>query len=504
MITATPGPRAESRARRGTTRRWLRVFVSLSLATALLPLAATRAHAHGALTRSTPAAGDRLTAVPRELRLTFSEDVELALARLALDGPHGVVALGALSLAPDSSRVLVAPIPGGLTAGDYTVRWQVAGSDGHPVNGEYAFTIEPGATGIAATTTGPTAPGQAPPPAEHHVTADFPSPGAFDAESPAYVGVRWLTFVGLLGVIGVAAFRLVVLRRMARGATPENDRFVRSAASTAAKVGLAAVGLLAVALVLRLYAQSYALHGGARALDPGLLGTLLSRTTWGWGWILQALGTVVTLFGLLRARGGSQTGWLVAAAGTVVLAFTPALSGHAASADVAPGLAVLADAAHVLGAGGWLGSLLLVTVVGIPIALRAAEGERGRTVAALVNAFSPTALVFAGIVVATGVFAAWIQLGSVSALWQTGYGRTLLLKLAMLTVVFGTGAYNWLKVKPALGNEVAAGRLRRSATIELAVGAVVLAVTAVLVATATPRMPEMAQGDTVNAAVEHP
>ena len=51
------------------------------------------------------------------------------------------------------------------------------------------------------------------------------------------------------------------------------------------------------------------------------------------------------------------------------------------------------------------------------------------------------------------------------------------------------------------GDDVSTGRLRRSAAIELAVAGVVLAVTAVLVATATPeRMPEMA-GNTDPSAV---
>lgn len=56
----------------------------------------------------------------------------------------------------------------------------------------------------------------------------------------------------------------------------------------------------------------------------------------------------------------------------------------------------------------------------------------------------------------------------------------------MLSGVFGTGAYSWLRVKPALGGERAAGRVRRSATVEVAVGVLVLLVTAVLVATAPP------------------
>ncbi len=120
-----------------------------------------------------------------------------------------------------------------------------------------------------------------------------------------------------------------------------------------------------------------------------------------------------------------------------------------------------------------------------PACLRLAESERGRAVAALVNAFSPTALVFAGITAATGALAAWLHLGTVPALWQSDYGRMLLLKLGVLSVVAATGAYNWLRVKPALGDVLGATRVRRSASVELTVGVLVLLVTAILVATPT-------------------
>lgn len=492
------------RRRHRARPRWVRTVRIFLLTLALLPMLASQAMAHGSLTKATPGDGDRLTSVPRELRLTFNEAVELALSHLALVGPGGAVSLSPLTIAPDSAKVLVVGITGSLAPGLYTVNWQVAGPDGHPVQGQYTFTIESGAAGLPVAVVGPTAPGQVPPPAEHHEAATFPSAGGFDAESFLYVVVRWLTFMGLLGVIGAVAFRLVVLRVMIRRADPAGAGIVRVAAPRAAKIGLAAVALVAVALVLRLYAQSYAVHGATRALDPELISTLISRTTWGWGWILQALGTVIAFVGLRKAGRDSHAGWVAAAVGAVVLAFTPALSGHAASANVPFGLAILSDAVHVLGAGGWLGSLLLVTAVGIPAALKRTDGDRGKAVAALINAFSPTALAFAGAVVVTGVFAAWIQLGSVPALWQTGYGRTLLLKLAALSVVFGTGAYNWRKVKPALGHEVAAGRLRRSATLELAVGVVVVAITAVLVATATPKPSEMAHNPESSAHIVQP
>lgn len=518
----------------------------VTLMVAVLVLLPATGLAHGALRRASPGDGDVLAAAPGELRLTFTEDVELAFARLALTGPGGPVALAPLALHPDSATVLIGAIQGALVAGTYTVQWQVAGEDGHPVRGSYSFTVEPEAQGVAGDPAGPAAPGQAPPPAGHHAASSFPEGPGFDAESPLYVAVRWLTFLGLLGVLGAIAFRLILwlVQRedplLARALTPP-------ASARAGRLGLWMAALVGVAALLRLYAQSYALHGMENALDPERIGTVLARTLWGWGWLLQAAGTLLALAGFAwvvrRSRrdtalapvvateptgalhsgpgnggthpsphavqkptpaaaepyrpetaspapapehAGASAGWVLAATGAVILAFTPALSGHAASTPRFAPLPTLTDGLHVIGAGGWLGSLLVLLVVGIPVALRLSLRERGPAVAALVNAFSPTALLFAGTVVATGVFAAWLHLGTVPALWESRYGQVLLLKLAVLAVVFGTGAYNWLRVKPALGDEAAVEPLRRSATLELIVGAVVLAVTAVLVATETP------------------
>jgi len=148
-------------------------------------------------------------------------------------------------------------------------------------------------------------------------------------------------------------------------------------------------------------------------------------------------------------------------------------------------LAILADGLHIIGASGWLGSLLILLAAGIPAAMRLETDHRGRAVADLVNAFSPTALAFAGLTASAGVFAAWLHLGTIPALWQTDYGKTLLVKIALLAIVMATGAYNFLYVKPRLGKLEGVKSIRRSATIEVAVAAVVLLVTAVLVATPT-------------------
>ena len=489
----------------------VRRALAVVAAVALVPATAS---AHGHLTRSDPRAGARLAAAPSQLRLTFSETPELAVTTVRLLGPAGTaVPLGALAPAPDAPRAVVAPIRGLLAAGAYTVAWQMAGADGHPTRGTFTFSVAPDAPttagaplrapatppaavpdvprepGTAAGEAGAavTAPGQAPPPASHHDMAAMPAGDPFDAASWPYVGIRWLQYVGLLVVLGAVAFRYAVLGFYHR--VPHRDEsLLAPARHRAARVGLGAALAVGAAAMLRLMAQSYAMHGRAGVLNGGLVGTMVAHTVWGWGWLLQAAGVVVAAAGFWAAGSGRRRSWAAATLGAAALSVTPALSGHAAAAPAYPVLAVVADSVHVAAAGGWLGSLLLVLVAGVPAAMALPADRRGPAVATLVDAFSPTALVCAATAAVTGVFATWVHVGTVPALWGTAYGRTLLLKLGVLSAVAATGLYNWRRVRPALGSGgglTGAARLRRSATVELGVALVVLLVTAVLVATPT-------------------
>lgn len=467
-------------------------IVLAGLAIVLLP---GTAFAHEGLQRSVPAKDAVLGAAPVALRLTFTSPPNLRFTRVALlDPDSGAVALSELRL--DSTRIVVADIRGPLRAGRYTVVWQVVGADGHPVRGQFTFSIAAGAAGVADTAThaggepgaNVPAPGATTPPAEHHRVPQVPGEAAFDAESPPYVLVRWATFLALLVTIGVVAFQGVVLPLFARRADAKTAAEVSaSATARAGTFGVAAAAALLAAAVGRLVAQSYAMHGAGSALEVGLIRTMLTQTIWGWGWILQVAAAIGAVFAFraMRARRAWATGASVMA--VLALALTPALSGHAVAATRFKALAIGADALHVIAAGGWLGSLLLVLGVGIPAALALEATEsRGRAVADLVNAFSPTALMFAGLVAATGVFSAWLHLETWSNVWGSTYGRVLLLKLTVLAVVAATGAYNWLRVRPALGGLDGAARIRRSSRIEVAIGVVVLLVTAVLVATPAP------------------
>jgi putative copper export protein/methionine-rich copper-binding protein CopC len=475
----------------GVSRGARRTLIGVVMMVAIVATPGSAA-AHLALRSSTPAEGARLETPPDQLRLLFTQRVELAFSEITLLGPGGAqLTISAPRAHVDSANVLLVDLVRRLAPGGYTVVWRVAGADGHPVRGRFSFTVlEPppaqeAATGEsgAADPRDPagepaavvTPPGQEPMPGHHHAPPD--EQGA-DAGSPLFVVVRWLTFIGVLGLIGIAGLRMLVLRRLRMTATV-GATFADEVEVRAVSLGRWLVAIVLVTALARLYLQSAAIHGSDRALEPALLGAMVSRTLWGWGWILQLLAGLAALVATLPRRGAA---WGAASVAALALAVTPALSGHAAGMGRGAPLAITIDWLHVLGAGGWMGTLLALLVAGIPAALRDGSSSSARSVASIVRAFSPVALACAGLVVLSGLATAWLHMAAVSELWTSAYGRTLLLKVAIVALVAAAGAYNWRRLTPALEHESGVGRLRRTATMELVAGASVLLVTAVLVA----------------------
>ena len=115
----------------------------LKIATSLaFALAATSAFAHAQLEKATPAVGSTVSP-PSEIRLEFSEGVELKFTKVTLTGPSGAAALGAASTESGNQAVLIVPISKPLSAGVYTVRWQAVSVDTHHTQGTFEFTVKP-------------------------------------------------------------------------------------------------------------------------------------------------------------------------------------------------------------------------------------------------------------------------------------------------------------------------------------------------------------------------
>ena len=123
--------------------RQLRRAASLAGAIAVIGTAAfmpSSAYRHISLVSSTPKKDSHVMTVPREIRLTFSGDIDVAKANLVLAAADGkTVTLDSLRAVVDSPMVAVAKITGKLVTGTYTAKWNAVAEDGAKGSGDFSF-----------------------------------------------------------------------------------------------------------------------------------------------------------------------------------------------------------------------------------------------------------------------------------------------------------------------------------------------------------------------------
>ena len=395
-----------------------------------------------------------------------------------IDAAGKKLVLGAPEQNPSDPLGVSVRVSAVIPPGRYTLEWRTAASDGHPTHGTFAFTVlgeEPTPTkGIAS-----------PPSASTTISAPSlgvksPSPSDADEEAGAASSlgnslVRAVSFFGLLILIGATTFKTLVLPR-ARGLEPAP---VKTMVQRAALVGLLASVLVILAALTRIFLETRMMNEmpGMQAMS---MTDMTMHTHWGLALQLQLGASLLAAISFALAARRVPSAWTVATIATVVLAVTPALAGHAAASPKFTTLAIVMDFFHVIAGASWLGSLFCVMLIGIPVALMLEENSRWQSIAALVNSFSSVAIGSVVIVVATGVVASWVHLDRPSALWQTLYGRVLLLKLGVVALTLMLGAYNFRRVQPQLVRQEGTDRLRKSASLELGFGLLILLVTALL------------------------
>jgi len=169
------------------------------------------------------------------------------------------------------------------------------------------------------------------------------------------------------------------------------------------------------------------------------------------------------------------------------IASTPGLAGHAATGDNVV-FAVPLDTLHVAAMAVWLGGLAALIVAAL------GGGFSGGLRRALIT-FSRLAFWCVIVLIVTGVFAAWRQVGfSLDGFLHTSYGNILLVKIGLVVVLVGIAAISRSIVRrrraapldapdsviAAVYTRTVTG-LRQSVGLEVLVGIAVLLVTALLV-----------------------
>ncbi|MGH7807414.1 MAG: CopD family protein, partial [Thermodesulfobacteriota bacterium] len=87
--------------------------------------------------------------------------------------------------------------------------------------------------------------------------------------------------------------------------------------------------------------------------------------------------------------------------------------------------------------------LLSLSIVFLPQMLERHDVQLKQTlIADIVSRFSNLAGICLAGVILTGVYNAWLEVGNLGALWETPYGRALIIKLLLLLVLIILGAFN--------------------------------------------------------------
>ena len=444
------------------------VLITLAAAAASLVLPAV-AWAHAALLQTTPVASRIVNTPPKQVLLRYSEAIEPRFAIVSVTNAAGdKETAGAPSRSPANADTLVVPLKK-LAEGWYLVYWRVISVDGHPVRGAFTFAVGPNA-------------GPAP---------QFAIPSISEtAATPRLVTARWLAFLSLMAAIGLFILRIVVARPVVARVPGTRLRAVTIAFGAAS-----VVALLAIPVYVLLSTAEFALRS---FWSFGALFPLVRVSAFGRSWLDLEL--VFALFVAAAAvaiwldqpeRRQRSTAALLALAGALGAAaaclLVPGLAGHAGQTSPR-GLSLAFDWFHLVAGSVWVGGLIGLVVL-------AATLPAARRVAALVVCvprFSNVAFVSVLVLIGAGIGSAVQQMPTLASFWQTSYGKSLLVKIALLAAALLLAAVNLLRNVPrfkAFGTRPELGAPAASLLRRLVTGEALLVSGAVLAAAVLSSLP---------------
>ncbi len=431
------------------------------------------ASAHANLLQSVPEANAQLERSPVQIELFFSEPIEDAFSTIeVLDGAGERVDNDDAQVDPaDSTHMTVSlrSLPDGI----YLVSWRNLSSiDSHIVAGVYPFAV--GDVDAAA-------------------LAEAADASRQVKVSPGEIADRWLTFMAMMTLVGSSLFILFVWQPAVRLSGVGQNLEPKWS-----KLPYIALLVLFIASIFWLLLQSGQAAGAEFAMpwNP-VMGQVLFTTRFGAAWIARiAIGFALMLF-LPKAK-SDRDRWISLGLG-VLLLLTVSIGSHAA-AQPSAFLPITADLIHFIAASVWVGGLLHF-LLGLYAVRQLDEEERPKLTATLIPRFSALGLTSTAVLALTGLYASLLHVGSIDGLMNTVYGKTLLIKLALVLPMIMLGAVNLLVTTPNMkqaaergGGSTWVGRFRKLVTSEVTLGIAVIFSVAIL----TTLPPAQTPGEAAN------
>lgn len=459
--------------------RWLTVCCLAIVGIVAAIASASSTSAHAVLLRSDPEADAQLQQAPGTITLWFTEPLERSFSHFDLyDGASNQINIGNVIFDSSDPNKMAATLPE-LGPGVYTVIWQTLSlADQHTWYGSFAFTVlnpdgsvpEGPAAGVIPTVQGGTL-----------------------GPTPLEVVARWLVYLSAAVIVGGLAVSLLVLPgAVAQVSSSARGPLAQAALGNYVRLAIGATGVLLAAGVGQVILQADRL-GSLANIDNVVFDTRFGDY---WLW-RQGLALLVgaLLLGLGRAGQSleqrhtrAMLGLALALGGGAL--FTISQVSHASAVTPGSFWAAAADFVHLAAASLWIGGLVLLPLFLFRAASLLDRQQHIRLLTHSAVRFSSFAALSVFFLLATGVFSGLVQVPRWEQLVTTSYGRTLLIKLGLITPLLGIALVNNTIVRRWLNQQDSEPMRRflpRLMALESVLGVAVLISVAVLVQMPSPR-----------------
>jgi copper transport protein len=388
--------------------------------------------AHGYIVRAIPENRATLERPPARLQYWFSEALEPEFSSIALRDQSGAV-LATGGIDPNNDALMTLQVPPDLPDGAYLADLRLAfASDGHVVAETRVFFVGAEVSGVAGSQSG------------------------YEVDT-LEVAWRTLLYASLTLLMGTAVLYVVVLlpawgsRQYPAGWLPprvmQRLNWIFGTALVLALVG----NLVAMAQQSMVFFNT----GLSEVIAQGLWQVVRIGSRFGDVWTVRLI--LLTLAGALF---GLSIYWRTERPGTVrafwnanlwvgaLLVSTFSVTSHAAGSLRMAWVAVIVDWAHVLAVGAWAGGLATLALV-LPAALQPYTGDARRlALLAVLRKFSRLVMSALAIVITTGIYSALNWIYQPADVTQTGWGVSLLVKVALIAGLLLVGAMHFVASSP--------------------------------------------------------
>ncbi|GHO86609.1 CopD family protein [Dictyobacter formicarum] len=337
----------------------------------------------------------------------------------------------------------------GLPDGAYrVVYYNVSQADGHAVAGSFSFVVGGGTSPVHP------APNQS-----SNVNSDF---------NVWSVGIRWLNYLGLAGLVGGLLFWLLVWRpvidALIEHVGPESRQVRQVMLLRSSDFLFWSWLVVSVGSIAFLFYQASIGSGAAlwAIFANQALENVAFKSRFGVIWLFRLLFLLVAfllwLIGrriILERRYTLNELWGLLLLISIAIMCTTSLNSHAAGRQDLLFM-IPSDVVHMLAASFLVGGLLMLGFI-FPMALRQFKlgaADRTRVLVAIIPRFSLFAIISIVVLSITGTLEAGVQLKLFEQLWTSSYGQALLLKLGLFALLLALGVYQQLRIVPRISTSV--------------------------------------------------